>query len=91
MDWQGLGSELQRVLRGQLHSSSKQLRLALKSPLIWGSEQSLPVAGLDALNGQSVLYSLRKSLSEVSKENISSTSSCCAFFCSAANSKHPQW
>lgn len=66
MDWLGLRSRLQHVLHRQLHSSSKQLRLALKSPLIWGSEQSLPVAGLDALSGQSVLYSLRKSLSEVS-------------------------
>jgi hypothetical protein len=65
MDWPALGSRLPHVLQAQLHSSSKQLRLALKSPLIWGSEQSLPVAGLDALSGQSVLYSLRNSLSEV--------------------------
>ncbi|WIA16343.1 hypothetical protein OEZ85_013041 [Tetradesmus obliquus] len=64
MDWHGLCSSLQHGLQAQLQSSSKQLRLALKSPLIWGSEQSLPVAGLDALSGQSVLYGLRNSLSE---------------------------
>jgi hypothetical protein len=69
MDWQELGSRLQHVLQGHLQSGSKQLSLAFKSPLIWGSEQSLPVAGLDALSGQSVLYSLRNSLSEVRKQS----------------------
>lgn len=60
-------SKLLHASSSLLLKSVDRLQPLKKTPslLIWPVWQSLPVAGLDALSGQSVLYTLRSCLAEV--------------------------
>ena len=50
---------LTSALEGTATSAIRVLRRAARKGMVWTPEQSLPVAGLDALAAQSIHYTLR--------------------------------